>query len=110
MSLILFLSALFFGMLAARTGTVFARGGIQPTNLLVIIINFVSMISTFAIVVFGFLSLSWWIPIAGFIGISIITGILINHSTMTFFYKVLPVTGLIAIIINAYAWMIYIDV
>jgi hypothetical protein len=110
MSLILFLSALFFGMLAARAGTVFARGGIQPTNLLVVIINFASMISTIAIVVFGFLSLSWWIPISGFIGISLIAGVLINYSTMTFFYKALPITGLIAIIINAYAWMLYTNV
>ncbi|QOY53722.1 hypothetical protein HUE87_07360 [Candidatus Sulfurimonas marisnigri] len=106
MSLVLFLSALFFGMLAARAGTVFARSGIQPTNPFVVIINFGSMISTFAIVVFGFLNLSWWIPIVGFIGISLIAGILINHSTMTFFYKALPVTGLIAIVINTYAWIV----
>ena len=110
MSLVLFLTALFFGMLAARTGIVFARGGIQPTNPIIILINFGSTISTFAIVVFGFLSLSWWIPIAGFIGISIVVGLLINHSTMAFFYKTLPFTGFIAIVVNGYAWLTYLNV
>lgn len=109
MYLTLFFVALFFGMLAARAGTVFARCGIQPTNLVVVLINFAAMLSTIAVIIFGFLSLSWWIPILGFIGISLVAGVLINHSTMTFFYKVMPITGLITIIVNAYAWVVYMN-
>ena len=109
MYLILFIVGLFFGMLAARAGTVFARGGIEPTNLIVVLINFASMLSTFAIIIFGFLSLSWWIPIIGFISISLVAGVLINHSTMAFFYKAIPITGLIVIVVNAYAWVVYMN-
>jgi hypothetical protein len=87
MNLTLFLIALFFGILVARASAVFARGGIQPTNPVVILINFASIPSTFSIIIFGFLSLPWWIPIVSFICISLVVGALINHSTMAFSIK-----------------------
>tara|TARA_Y100000782_G_scaffold112480_1_gene142790 strand:- start:894 stop:1214 length:321 start_codon:yes stop_codon:yes gene_type:complete len=104
MSVALLLSGIFFGILTARAGTIAARGNIEPTHPAVIFINFGSMISTFAIIVWGFLNLQWWIPLAGFIVISLFVGVIVGRSTWPVFYQAIPITGVITIAVTGYAW------
>lgn len=100
----LLLSGVFFGVLTARAETIANRGGIEQTNSTVIFINFASMISTFAIMIWGFVNLHWWIPLVGFIVISTLVGVIVDRSTWLIFYRAIPLTGLMTIAINGYAW------
>lgn len=101
----LFFSALFFGLLTARAGTIADRGGIEPTPI-VVSITFASMLCTFSIVVWGFIYLSWWLPILAFVVLSLVVGSVVTRGTWTSFYQAIPVTGLIAIGTTAAAWVV----
>jgi hypothetical protein len=104
MNVALVLSGIFFGILTARAETIAARGGIEQVNLALISISFGSMISTFAIIIWGFINLKWWIPLAGFVVISLFVGVIVGRSTWPLFYKAIPITGLITIVVTGYAW------
>jgi len=92
MNIALLLSGIFFGVLTARAGTIAARSNIEPSSPIFILIHFGSMISTFAIIVWGFLYLDWWVPLAGFVGISLLVGLIVNQSGWFVFYKAIPGT------------------
>lgn len=80
MSIALLLSGIFFGVLTARAGTIAARGNVEPTNPAIIFINLGSMISTFSIIVWGFINLQWWITLVAFIAISLFVGVIVGRS------------------------------
>ena len=105
MSITLLCLGIFFGVLTARAGTIADRGGIQQTNTAIILIGFGAMVSTFAIMIWGFISFSWWIPLIAFIPISLLVGLLVGPANWVIFYRATPVTGLIAIGVTTIAWL-----
>jgi hypothetical protein len=105
MSVALLLSGIFFGALTARAGTIATRGNIEPANHAMIFINFGSMISTLAIVVWGFINLQWWITLTGFVVISLFVGVIVGRSSWPMFYQAMPITGVLTIAITGYVWL-----
>ena len=107
MNYALLFSGLFFGILTARAGAVGARGGIEPSpNLIRLIINTASLISVFAVIVWGFMNLAWWVTIFAFIIISLIVGAIVTRLTWALIYQVMPVTGLVTVGITVAAWIL----
>lgn len=81
-----------------------ARGGVQPTNLVISLIGFFSMVATFGVIILGFFIYAWWVPIICFLAISVLLAFLITHSTLGFFHLSEPVTGVATIALCAYGW------
>ena len=105
MKLALLLSGIFLGVLTSYSITVAARGGIEDRNPVTIIIGFISMISLFAIVIWGFFEFSWWVPIVSFIGLSLVVGPMVGRQSWAVFYKASPFTGLLTIGLTIAAWL-----
>ncbi len=106
MNYALLFSGLFFGVLTARVGGVGARGGVEPSpNLIRLIINSGSLISVFAIIVWGLMNFTWWVTPLAFIIISLVVGAMVTRLTCGSFYLAMPVTGLVTIGVTVAAWI-----
>ncbi|MEZ8077917.1 hypothetical protein ACED27_23175 [Vibrio sp. FF112] len=104
MELSLLSAGLFLGLLTARSGTVASRGGIEHSNPAVVIINFLAMISTFALIVWGFMNATWWMVILAFLVFSFVVGALVSRERWALFFSLIPITGSVAVVINGYLW------
>ncbi|WP_281222106.1 hypothetical protein [Photobacterium sanguinicancri] len=105
-TLALMIIGLSSGMIASYSETVAGRGGIQREHSLFAVITFLSMISTFSLIIWGFMNLNWWIPIVAFLGISILQAFLMGRTRFIFFYAIAPILGLITIALASYIWFL----
>jgi hypothetical protein len=97
MNIAIYLFALFLGITTARSGTIAARGNVQPPNLAYVLISFAANTATFGLIALGFFFFSWWVPIVSFIGISFLVGVVVTRSSWVIFWKILPITGLLTL-------------
>ena len=97
---------LFFGIMTARAVTIGVRGGIEINNPAVIVIYFGSMVAIFAIIVWAFLNITWWIALMAPIAVSGFVAIIISRERWVIFYQAAPATGLITIFIAIATWAI----
>jgi hypothetical protein len=106
---IVFAVGLLFGITTARAGTIAARGQIRDPNAVFTVIHFVAMASTFALLAWGFVVLPWYWPIAAFIGISLVVGVIVLRPTWLFFYRAIPFTGLVTVAAATYCWYAWVS-
>jgi hypothetical protein len=99
-----FIVAMLLGVLTARVSTIGARGGIEPTRRSTAFIAFIAMLATFAIIVWGFASLSWYWPVGTFLVVSVLAGFAISRENWSFWYQVNLFLQLAVILIATYLW------
>jgi hypothetical protein len=99
------LAGMFFGLLTARAVIAAAIDGVESSNPVVVGIHVLSSIATFAVIIWAFTNLVWWIPAVGFVALSLLIGFIIVDNGKEIFYKFAPVTGLIAIAVTTYLWL-----
>ena len=109
---LVFIVALFFGILNAQLYKMLDRMGVEPRSSLPIMVRLLSVIASFSIIIWGFILLSWWIPIVSFISVSLVNGSFIasvnrNPEKAGEFYLLAPVFALANIGITAYAWFYF---
>ena len=101
---IVFAAGLFLGITTAKAGTIAVRSHIRDPNPMFTLIKFGSMVSTFALVAWGFVVLPWYWSILAFVGISLLVRIIVLETIWLFFYKTMPVTGLLTMAAVVYCW------
>lgn len=84
------------------------RAGVKDRSVTFSIISGLSLLATFATVGLGFLIYAWWIPIVASFAMAILVGLIVTRATHAFFYKAVPVTGLVTIAVCAYGWLTWV--
>lgn len=97
---------MFFGVLTLHASVNASRNGVKHTNRAVALIHLASTISMYAITVWGFINLTWWIPLVGFVVIYQALRLVVRSSNWALFYKAIPVTGGLTVAITSGAWLI----
>jgi CHASE2 domain-containing sensor protein len=69
------------------------------------VISSLTLLATFATVGLGFLLYPWWVPVMAVIATAFLAGFIVIRATHAFFYKAVPVTGLVAIALCGYGWI-----
>lgn len=105
MHVALYAVALLCGIATARATTIMDRARVKARSFLFSVISGLSFLATFATAGLGFLLYPWWIPVVAIIGASLLVGLMVTRTTHSFFYKAVPVTGLITIGLCAYGWL-----
>ncbi len=105
MQVALYALALFCGISTARATTIMDRARVRDRSVAFSIISGLSLLATFALVGLGFLIYEWWIPIVATFAMSLLVGIIVIRATHGFFYRAVPVTGLVTIALCAYGWL-----
>jgi CHASE2 domain-containing sensor protein len=105
MQVALYALALFCGIATVRATTIMDRARVKDRSFAFSIISGLSLLATFGLVGLGFLIYEWWIPIVATLAMSLLVGIVVIRATHGFFYRAVPVTGLVTIAICAYGWL-----
>lgn len=105
MHVALYTFALFCGIATARATTIMDRARVKDPNAVFSLISGLSLLATFALIGLGFLIYVWWIPIVAGFAMALLVGVLVRSATHALFYKLVPVTGLLAIATCGYGWL-----
>lgn len=101
---IIFLAGLLFAITTARAAAIGVKGGIQNLNPVLIVIDFFGIVAAIALIVWGFINLSWYWPIVAFVVISLLVGVIVRRSTWPYFYRAMPVTSILTVAAAVYCW------
>jgi CHASE2 domain-containing sensor protein len=105
MHVALYTFALFCGISTARATSIMDRAGVRDRSVAFSMISGLSFLATFATVGLGFLLYSWWTPIVASLAMALLVGLIVTRTTHAFFYKAVPVTGLVTIGLCTYGWL-----
>jgi CHASE2 domain-containing sensor protein len=105
MSISLYAVALFCGIATVRTMAIMDRAAARDRSRSISVIGGLTLLATFATVGLGFLLYPWWVPVLTAFAMALVVGLIVIRATHTFFYKAVPVTGLVAIALCAYGWI-----
>ena len=108
MSVTLFYIASLFIMIDARVSLIKSRSGSlgQRDNIFSVIVGLLGAISSLTIIVWGFMNLEWWIPIASIFGMSFLASFLINQRSFGFFLAISSITNIIIVVFNILIWFL----
>lgn len=103
--LLVFLTGTLFGTITLHASNFGRDNGAAHKNRTTLYIHLLSsVVSMPALTIWGFVYLSWWIPIVGFIAIFQILRLIVKSSNWERFFKVIPVTGGFMFFVTASAW------
>jgi hypothetical protein len=105
MSIGLYTFALFCAIATVRATVIMDRAGVRDRSLVFSIISGLTLLATFATVGLGFLLYPWWVPVLATFAMAFLVGLIVIRATHAFFYKAVPVTGIIAIALCGYGWL-----
>lgn len=105
MPITLYAIALFCGIATVRATVIMDEAGVKDRSRAFSVISSVALLATFATVGLGFLLYPWWVPVIAIFATAFLAGFLVIRATHAFFYKAVPVTGLVAIALCAYGWI-----
>ena len=105
MPISLYALALFCGIATVRATTIMDRARVKDRSVAFSMISGLSLLATFATVGLGFLLYPWSIPIVATFAMLLLVGIVVTRATHSFFYKAVPVTGLVSIALCGYGWL-----
>ncbi len=105
MSVTLYAIALFCGISTVRATVIMDEARVRDRSRMFSIISGLTLLATFATVGLGFLLYPWWIPVIAIFATAFAAGIVVIRATHAFFYKAVPVTGLVAIALCTYGWI-----
>ena len=69
------------------------------------IIGSLNLVSLIGIMLWGFVNLSWYIPIILFFTLSFLLGIIFGKSRLTLFYKIQPILDILSFCSLIYLWI-----
>jgi len=105
MDVTLYTFALFCGISTARATSIMDRARVKDRSFIFSFISGLSFLATFATIGLGFLLYEWWIPVVATFAMALLVGLIVIRATHSFFYKAVPVTGLVTIALSAYGWL-----
>jgi hypothetical protein len=105
MSIGLYTFALFCGIATVRATVIMDRARVRDRSLVFSIISSLSLLATFATVGLGFLLYPWWVPLVAGFAMAFLVGLVVIRATHAYFYKAVPVTGMITIALCGYGWL-----
>jgi CHASE2 domain-containing sensor protein len=104
MHVYLYAFALFCGIATVRATSIMDRSGVRDPNRIFSMISGLSLFASFALVGLGFVLYEWWVPIVTAFATALLVGVLVIRATHAFFYRAVPVTGLVAIVVCVRGW------
>jgi CHASE2 domain-containing sensor protein len=104
-SISLYAFALFCGIATVRATVIMDRAGVKDRSRDFSLISSLTLLATLATVGLGFLLYPWWVPVLATFAMALLVGLVVLRATHAFFYKAVPVTGLVAIAICGYGWI-----
>jgi CHASE2 domain-containing sensor protein len=105
MSIGLYTFALFCGIATVRATAIMDRAGVKDRSRVLSIISSLSLLTTFATVGLGFLLYPWWVPVVAGFAMAFLVGLIVIRATHAFFYKAIPVTGIVSMALCGYGWL-----
>ena len=100
MDIALLLSGILFGVLTIRAMVIVDKDLIGPTSAMVLCINSGAIMSTFGIIIWGFINLNWWATLAGLMAVYVLVEFIVCKTDRVLFYRSIPITGIITIAIT----------
>ncbi|HZF15040.1 MAG TPA: hypothetical protein VE046_03760 [Steroidobacteraceae bacterium] len=107
MSVTLYAIALLCGIATVRATVIMDRARVKDRSRVFSVISGLTLLATFATVGLGFLIYPWWIPVVAGFAMAFLVGLIVIRATHAFFYKAVPVTGLVAIALCGYGWIMW---
>ena len=90
----------------ALSGQYFIEGKSQFLNLLISVLMFLGMISTFAIIIWGFIYLTWYFSVIGLVLSIVLSQKNLIGKVMPFKDSIHIIMNLLVVGINGYLWVI----
>jgi hypothetical protein len=106
-ALLILFTGMFFGTLTLHASEHAKKSGVNHTKMTVTLIHLGSIISMYAITIWGFINLTWWITLVGFIAIYQSLRLVVRSSNWILFYRAIPLTGGLTIAITCGAWVFW---
>lgn len=105
MDILILSVGMFFGVLTLHASINASRNGVEHTKKSNTLIHLGSAISMYALTVWGFINLIWWIPLVVFVVLFQTLRLVVKSSNWTQFYRAIPFTGGLTIVITSGAWL-----
>ena len=105
MPVTLYAIALFCGIATVRATVIMDQARVRDRSRVFSVISSLTLLATFATVGLGFLLYPWWVPVMAAFATAFLAGLIVIRATHAFFYKAVPVTGLVAIALCGYGWI-----
>src|SRR5882672_1176528 len=105
MSVTLYAIALLCGIATVRATVIMDRARVRDRSRAFSVISGVTLLAIFATVGLGFLLYRWWVPVLATTAMAFLVGLVVIRATHAFFYRAVPVTGLVAIALCGYGWI-----
>lgn len=93
------------GMVTSRIAIVGARGGVQHRGLARSALGALATIVTLSLVIWGFVALPWYWPVALFVGGSVLAALIVTRNNWTGWFSASAVLDVIAAVGGLYLWM-----
>jgi hypothetical protein len=101
--LIIYFVLLILGLLSSRTTLVGARGGHRDHSLTVLI-SLAGLGATLSLIVWGFIHLKWYWPVAAFAVGTVVAGLLVSRSSWAGLSGLRPIFDIAVIAGAVYFW------
>jgi len=105
MPVTLYAIALFCGIATVRATVIMDQARVRDRSRVFSFISGLTLLATFATAGLGFLLYPWWVPVMAAFATALLAGLIVIRATHAFFYKAVPVTGLVAIALCGYGWI-----
>ncbi|MCY9874039.1 hypothetical protein [Vibrio barjaei] len=101
---IVFFVGLLLGAITALSLHLADRIGIEIENTALEVINFLSVLSTFALFTWGLLNIEWQVVVLAYVILPFVTVFITTQERSLALILLIPVTGLATVTINSYLW------
>jgi hypothetical protein len=102
---ILFVAAAIIGLVSSRIFLFGTGGSTVNASVMRRSVGLVSMVLTYSLFAWGFVSLSWYWPLAAYLVAAIVAAIVVTFSPWRLLYSYRPVLDFAAIAAGCYLWI-----
>lgn len=105
---VLFCVAVLLQVTVGRTQLLATRGRIRDNSgVLASLIGIAAGISFFAVIIWGFASIRWYLVLPTILAAGLISGFIVNLSSFAFWYRAKALVDLIAVALTVFLWVNY---
>ena len=105
MDIIILCVGMIFGIVTLHASINASKNGVEHTNKSSALIHLGSTLSMYALALWGFINIIWWIPLVAFVGLYQALRLVVRGSNWEQFYRAIPITGGLTIVITSCAWL-----
>ena len=105
MDILILCAGMFFGAVTLHASIKASKNGVEHTNKSNALIHLGSTLSMYALALWGFINLIWWVPLVVFVAIFQALRLIVRSSNWEQFYRAIPITGGLTIVITSGAWL-----